>query len=51
MKNIFALLFIAFLFDSCVNEKMEEKKLETLQPRIQIIETGGIILPNNRDEL
>lgn len=55
MKNIFTLLFAIILFESCVNKKedkmLEPKKSDTIQHKIQMIESGGIILPDNRDEL
>ncbi|MFC4740509.1 hypothetical protein ACFO3U_10945 [Flavobacterium ponti] len=55
MKNIFALLFIVISFESCVDKKVDKKeeeiKQDTISPKIQMIERGGIIMPDRRDEL
>jgi hypothetical protein len=54
MKNIFALLVVVILSESCVNKKekiSEDIKTDTIQQNIQMIDKGGIILPDKRDEL
>ncbi|WP_338378503.1 hypothetical protein [uncultured Flavobacterium sp.] len=55
MKNVFTLLFAIILFDSCVTKEedklLEQKNDDTIQHKIQMIESGGIILPDNRDKL
>lgn len=55
MKNIFVLLLLLVtLSESCVNKEekiSEDIKTYTVQRNIQIIDKGGIILPDKRDEL
>lgn len=55
MKNIFALLFVLISFESCVEKKIDDEEVEikqdTFPSKIQMIESGGIIIPDKRDEL
>lgn len=54
MKNVFVLFLIVILSESCVNKEekiSEDIKTDTIQPNIQMIDKGGIILPDKRDEL
>ena len=54
MKNIFVLLLVVTLSESCINKEekiSEDIKTDTVQPKIQMIDKGGIILPDKRDEL
>lgn len=54
MKNVFALLLVVVLSKSCVSKEekiSEDIKTDTIQPNIQMIDKGGIIIPDKRDEL
>lgn len=54
MKNVFVLFLIVILSESCVNKEekiSDDIKTDTIQPNIQMIDKGGIILPDKRDEL
>lgn len=54
MKNVFVLLLVVILSESCINKEekiSEDIKADTIQPNIQMIDKGGIILPDKRDEL
>jgi hypothetical protein len=54
MKAIFTLLIILLSFKNCVNKedmRITESGLDTLRPKMQMINSGGIIiLPEKREE-
>jgi hypothetical protein len=54
MRNVFVLLLVVILSESCASKEekiSEDIKTDTIQPSIQMIDKGGIILPDKRDEL
>lgn len=54
IKKVFILLLVVILSESCINKKgkiSEDIKMDTIQPNIRMIDKGGIILPDKRDEL
>ena len=54
MKNVIFLLLVVKLYVSCntkEDKKTEDIQTDTVQPNFQMIDKGGIIMPDKRDEL